>query len=141
VHFDQEDLDKQIQALQTRMENLRTRITSLMEQRNRVERAAMRAQTQATEAVIDQDKAVTAAMMKALEAFREYYQRTLEYTETQLSILSDFESIWRVRYQYIAEREPANKESKPEPCRRTSKCSATKSPLSRMPSDSSRGTR
>ncbi|WP_026368071.1 mechanosensitive ion channel domain-containing protein [Aminiphilus circumscriptus] len=114
VHFDQEDLDKQIQALQTRMENLRTRITSLMEQRNRVERAAMRAQTQATEAVIDQDKAVTAAMMKALEAFREYYQRTLEYTETQLSILSDFEAIWRIRYQYLAERETDNKESKPE---------------------------
>ncbi len=105
VHFDQEDLDKQVQALQTRMENLRKRIASLMEQRNRVERAAMRAQTLAAEAVTDQDKIVTTALAKTLDAFREYYQRALEYSEGRLGILSDFEAIWRIRYQYIADRE------------------------------------
>jgi potassium efflux system protein len=101
--FDQDDLDNIIDSLEKRRTSSQTRIDTLRQGQQDVEKDWLKAQKELEEAQVADEtvKTKAAAFLEAREAWRETYQKVLEQTETILLILDEEKQFWQFRYSLL----------------------------------------
>jgi potassium-dependent mechanosensitive channel len=101
LHFDNADLEKQIEAINRNRDELQKRQKDQLRAQMKVETAWLQAQERLTNARKKTDIAVAKARLEAADAEREASQQLLEQTEDMLNLLNQQEQVWRNRYVLV----------------------------------------
>lgn len=101
LHFDNADLEKQIEAINRNRDDLQKRQKGQLRGQMKVETAWLQAQERFANARKKTDIALAKARLEAAEAEREASQQLLEQTEDMLNLLNQQEQVWRNRYALV----------------------------------------
>jgi len=101
LHFDNADLEKQIEAINRNRDELQKRQKDQLRGQMKVETAWLQAQERLTNARKKTDIALAKARLEAADAEREASQQLLEQTEDMLNLLNQQEQVWRNRYALV----------------------------------------
>jgi small-conductance mechanosensitive channel len=101
IHFDEEDLDKQLKFLLQRKSELQSRADELTRRQNKAEIDWLRAKKEVDEAQDNAQKQIAATKLQAHEAWRHTYQRSVEQIEDTRQHLSLLEKTWKSRYALV----------------------------------------
>jgi len=101
LHFDNADLEKQIEAINRDRDELQKRQKDQLRGQMKVETAWLQAQERLTNARKKTDIALAKARLEAADAEREASQQLLEQTEDMLNLLNQQEQVWRNRYTLV----------------------------------------
>lgn len=101
LHFEQGDLERQLQSLEKERAELQKRLKRLLREQREVEAAWLLAQKKTSKAGNESELAAASAFLKAREAWRETYQRVLEQAEHMLHLLNQREQVWKRRYELV----------------------------------------
>ncbi len=101
LHFDNADLEKQIEAINRNRDDLQKRQKDQLRGQMKVETAWLQAQERLTNARKKTDIALAKARLEAADAEREASQQLLEQTEDMLNLLNQQEQVWRNRYTLV----------------------------------------
>ncbi|MBU0680759.1 MAG: mechanosensitive ion channel [Proteobacteria bacterium] len=101
LHFDAEDLDKQLASIDEKNAVLQQASDELLKKLQKTETQLLRAQKK-LEKISNEDEIATAkAALAALEAWRQACQRGLEQNEGFQQLLSYQKEVWKQRYDLI----------------------------------------
>ena len=101
IHFDQTDLEKQLDGLEKERGKLQERLGKLLREQRQVESARLAAERKMAEAKDESQLAAAAAFLRAREAWCETCQRVLEHVEHMLYLLNQREQAWKRRYELV----------------------------------------
>jgi potassium efflux system protein len=101
LHFDNADLEKQIEAINRNRDDLQKRQKEQLRGQMKVETAWLQAQERLENARKKTDIALAKARLEVAEAEREASQQLLEQTEDMLNLLNQQEQVWRNRYALV----------------------------------------
>ena len=101
LHFDNSDLEKQIEAISRNRVELQKRLKDQLSGQIKVESAWLRAQERLTNARNKADIRLAKARLDAADADRETSQRLLEQSEDMLNLLNQQEQVWKYRYAIV----------------------------------------
>ena len=101
LHFDNADLEKQIEAINRNRDELQKRQKDQLRGQMKVETAWLQAQKRLANARKKTDIALAKARLEAADADREASQRLLEQTEDMLNLLNQQEQVWNNRYALV----------------------------------------
>ena len=101
LHFDQGDLENQLQSLEKERAELQKRLRKLLREQRQAEAAWLLAQKQTSNARNESELDVASVFLKAREAWRETYQKVLEQAEHMLHLLNQRELVWKRRYELV----------------------------------------
>jgi len=101
LHFDNADLEKQIEAINRNRDNLQKRQKDQLRGQMKVETAWLQAQERLANVRKKTDIALAKARLEAADAQREASQQLLEQTEDMLNLLNQQEQVWRNRYALV----------------------------------------
>jgi potassium-dependent mechanosensitive channel len=101
LHFDNVDLEKQLEAINWNKDELQKRLKDQLRRQMKVETAWLQAQERLTNARKKTDIALATARLEAADAEREATQRFLEQTEDMLNLLNQQEQVWKNRYTLV----------------------------------------
>ena len=101
LHFDNADLEKQIEAINRNRDDLQKRQKDQLRGQMKVETAWLQAQERLANARKKTDIALAKARLEAADAEREASQQLLEQTEDMLNLLNQQEQVWRNRYALV----------------------------------------
>jgi potassium efflux system protein len=101
LHFDNADLEKQIEAINRNRDDLQKRQKEQLRGQMKVETAWLQAQERLANARKKTDIALAKARLEVAEAEREASQQLLEQTEDMLNLLNQQEQVWRNRYALV----------------------------------------
>ncbi|MDH4204133.1 MAG: mechanosensitive ion channel [Desulfobacteraceae bacterium] len=101
LHFDNADLEKQIEAINRNRDELQKRQKDQLRGQMKVETAWLQAQERLANARKKTDIALAKARLEAADAEREASQQRLEQTEDMLNLLNQQEQVWRNRYALV----------------------------------------
>ena len=101
LHFDNADLEKQIEAINRNRDELQKRQKDQLRGQMKVETAWLQAQKRLANARKKTDIALAKARLEAADAVREASQRLLEQTEDMLNLLNQQEQVWNNRYALV----------------------------------------
>lgn len=103
LYFDKTDLDKQLETIELRRNELKKRIQKLVQGQKHAEEALLTAQKSLASITDKNLVPVAAAALKEREAWIKTYQAVLEQTENMLRFLGHQEQAWLWRYGLIKE--------------------------------------
>jgi len=101
LHFDNTDLEKQIEAINRNRDELQKRQKDQLRGQMKVETAWLQAQERLANARKKTDIVLAKARLEAADADREASQQLLEQTEDMLSLLNQQEQVWKNRYEIV----------------------------------------
>ena len=101
LHFDNTDLEKQIEDINRNRDELQKRQKDQLRGQMKVETAWLQAQEKLANARKKTDIALAKARLEAADAEREASQQLLEQTEDMLNLLNQQEQVWRNRYALV----------------------------------------
>jgi potassium-dependent mechanosensitive channel len=101
LHFDNTDLEKQIEAINRNRDELQKRLKDQLRGQMKVETAWLQAQERLANTKKKTDIALAKARLEALDADREASQQLLEQTEDMLNLLNQQEQVWKNRYGLV----------------------------------------
>ncbi len=101
LHFDNVDLEKQIEAINRNRDELQKRLKDQLRGQMKVETVWLQAQERLANAKKKADIALAKARLEATESEREASQRLLEQTEDMLNLLNQQEQVWKNRYTLV----------------------------------------
>jgi potassium efflux system protein len=101
LHFDNTDLEKQIEAINRNRDELQKRQKDQLRGQMKVEAAWLQAQERLANARKKTDIVLAKARLEAADADREASQQLLEQTEDMLSLLNQQEQAWKNRYEIV----------------------------------------
>jgi potassium efflux system protein len=101
LHFDNADLEKQIEDINRNRDELQKRLKDQLSGQITVENAWFRAQEKLANARKKTDIALAKAGLEAADANREASQRLLEQSEDMLNLLNQQEQAWKNRYAIV----------------------------------------
>jgi potassium efflux system protein len=101
LHFDNADLEKQIEAINRNRDELQKRLNDQLSKQIKVESAWLHAQERLANARTKKDIRLAKARLDAADADRETSQRLLEQSEDMLNLLNQQEQIWKYRYAIV----------------------------------------
>jgi len=101
LHFDNADLEKQIEAINRNRDDLQKRQKDQLRGQMKVETAWLQAQERLAKARKKTDIVLAKARLEAADAEREASQQLLEQTEDMLNLLNQQEQVWRNRYALV----------------------------------------
>ena len=101
LHFDNADLEKQIEAINRNRDELQKRLNDQLSKQIKVESAWLHAQERFANARTKKDIRLAKARLDAADADRETSQRLLEQSEDMLNLLNQQEQIWKYRYAIV----------------------------------------
>jgi len=101
LHFDNADLEKQIEDINRSRDELQKRQKDQLRGQMKVETAWLQAQERLANARKKTDIALAKAWLEAADADRETSQQLLEQTEDMLNLLNQQEQVWRNRYALV----------------------------------------
>jgi potassium efflux system protein len=101
LHFDNADLEKQIEDINRNRDGLQKRQKDQLRGQMKVETAWLQAQEILANARKKTDIALAKARLEAADAEREASQQLLEQTEDMLNLLNQQEQVWRNRYALV----------------------------------------
>ena len=101
LHFDNADLEKQIEAINRNRDELQKRLKDQLRGQMKVETAWLQAQERLANARKKMDITLAKARLEAADADREASQRLLEQTEDMLNLLNQQEQVWKNRYALV----------------------------------------
>jgi len=101
LHFDNADLEKQIEAINRNRDDLQKRQKEQLRGQMKVETAWLQAQERLENARKKNDIALAKAKLEVAEAEREASQQLLEQTEDMLNLLNQQDQVWRNRYALV----------------------------------------
>jgi potassium efflux system protein len=101
LHFDNADLEKQIETINRNRDELQKRQKDQLRGQMKVETAWLQAQKRLANARKKTDIALAKARLEAADADREASQRLLEQTEDMLNLLNQQEQVWNNRYGLV----------------------------------------
>ena len=101
LHFDNTDLEKQIEAINRNRDELQKRLKDQLRGQMKVETAWLQAQEKLENAKEKTDIALAKARLEAADADREASQQLLEQTEDILNLLNQQEQVWKNRYALV----------------------------------------
>lgn len=101
LHYDEGDLQKQINDLQRNIDSLKKDIEAQETERSRVEQDLINAQA-SVEVTRDPDKLLLANLaLKEQQIWWEFYQSKIEHSEEIMQYLTEAQDIWRSRYSLL----------------------------------------
>lgn len=103
LHFDNADLERQIETIHRKKDELQKRLKDQLQRQMKVETAWLQAQERLAKAPKKTDIALTNARLEAADSEREATQRILEQTEYMLNLLNQQEQVWKNRYTLVKE--------------------------------------
>jgi potassium efflux system protein len=101
LHFDNADLEKQIEAINRNRDELQKRLKEQLRGQMKVETFWLQAQERLANAKKKTDIALAKARLEAADADREASQQLLEQTEDMLNLLNQQEQVWKNRYGLV----------------------------------------
>ena len=101
LHFDNADLEKQIEDINRNRDDLQKRQKDQLRGQMKVETAWLQAQERLANARKKTDIALAKARLEAADAEREASQQLLEQTEDMLNLLNQQEQVWKNRYALV----------------------------------------
>jgi len=101
LHFEQSDLEKQLQSLEKERAELQERRGKLLREQRQIETAWLLAQQKISDARNESELVIASAFLKARVTWRETYQRVLEQTEHMLHLINQREQVWKRRYELV----------------------------------------
>jgi small-conductance mechanosensitive channel len=101
LHFDQTDLEKQLQGLEKERGELQKHLKRLLREQIEVESARLAAEGKMAEAKGKSQLAAASAFLKVREAWCHTHQRVLEQVEHMLHLLNQREEAWERRYELV----------------------------------------
>jgi potassium efflux system protein len=101
LHFDNADLEKQIEAINRSRDELQKRLKDQLSGQIKVETAWFQAQERLANTKKKTDIALAKARLEAADADREASQRLLEQSEDMLNLLNQQEQVWKNRYAIV----------------------------------------
>jgi potassium efflux system protein len=101
LHFDNADLEKQIEAINRNRDELQKRLKDQLSRQIKVETAWLHAQERLAIAGKKTDIRLAKARLDAADADRETSQRLLEQSEDMLNLLNQQEQAWKYRYAIV----------------------------------------
>lgn len=101
ITFDRNDLQHQIDILETRRNSLKKRIGVVLEKQKSAEISWLKAEKQMAENVFEEKKPVLEALSSTRDAWRKAYQASLEHAEDMLRLLGQQEQTLQYRYAVI----------------------------------------
>ena len=101
LHFDNADLEKQIEDINRSRDELQKRQKDQLRGQMKLETAWLQAQERLANARKKTDVALAKARLEAADAEREASQQLLEQTEDMLNLLIQQEQVWRNRYTLV----------------------------------------
>ena len=99
--FSQEDLDKQVSLLQSRIDEVRASLPKMQEERIRAERQLFRAQSDLESARDDRKKKTAQSVAAEKDAWFSYWQGKVDRSEQEVLFLAEAQKIWRSRYAIL----------------------------------------
>jgi small-conductance mechanosensitive channel len=101
LHFDNADLEKQIEDINRKRDELQKRQKDQLRGQMKVETAWLQAQRRLANAGKKADITLEKARLEAADAKREASQQLLEQTEDMLNLLNQQEQVWKNRYALV----------------------------------------
>jgi potassium efflux system protein len=101
LHFDNADLEKQLEAINRNRDELQKRLKNQLSGQIKVENAWLHAQERLANAGKKADITLAKARLEAADADREASQRLLEQSEDMLNLLNQQEQVWKNRYAIV----------------------------------------
>jgi len=101
LHFDKDDLEKQIEVINRNRDELQKRLKDQLRGQMKVETAWLQAQERLANTKKKTDIALVKAGLEAADADREASQQLLEQTEDMLNLLNQQEQVWKNRYGLV----------------------------------------
>jgi potassium-dependent mechanosensitive channel len=101
LHFDNADLEKQLEAINRNRDELQKRLKNQLSGQIKVENAWLHAQERLANAGKKSDITLAKARLEAADADREASQRLLEQSEDMLNLLNQQEQVWKNRYAIV----------------------------------------
>lgn len=101
LHFDKADLEKQIETINRRRDELQKRVKDQLRRQMTLETTWLQAQERLAKAGKKEDIALAKARLEAADIEREASQRLLEQTEDMLNLLNRQEQVWKNRYAVV----------------------------------------
>jgi potassium efflux system protein len=101
LHFDNTDLEKQIEDINRNRDDLQKRLKDQLRGQMKVETAWLQAQERLANTKKKTDIALAKARLEAVDADREASQQLLEQTEDMLNLLNQQEQVWKNRYGLV----------------------------------------
>jgi potassium-dependent mechanosensitive channel len=101
LHFDNADLEKQIEAISRNRDELQKRQKDQLRGQMKVEAVWLQAQERLENSRKKTDIALAKARLEAADAEREASQQLLEQTEDMLNLLNQQEQVWKNRYALV----------------------------------------
>jgi small-conductance mechanosensitive channel len=101
LHFDNADLEKQIEDINRNRDDLQKRQKDQLRGQMKVETVWLQAQERLANARKKTDIALAKARLEAADVEREASQQLLEQTEDMLNLLNQQEQVWRNRYGLV----------------------------------------
>ncbi len=101
LHFDNADLQKQIEAINRNRDELQKRLKDQLGKQVKVESAWLHAQERLANARNKKGIALAKAGLEAADAEREASQRLLEQSEDMLNLFNQQEHVWKNRYAIV----------------------------------------
>ena len=101
LHFDNADLEKQIEAINRNRDDLQKQLKDQLGKQVKVESAWFHAQEKLAKARTKKEITWAKAGLEAADAERETSQRLLEQSEDMLNLLNQQEQVWKNRYAIV----------------------------------------
>jgi potassium-dependent mechanosensitive channel len=101
LHFDNADLEKQIEAINRNRDELQKRLKAQLSEQIKVESTWLHAQERLANARKKKEIVLAKAGLEAADAEREASQRLLEQSEDMLNLLNQQEQVWKNRYAIV----------------------------------------
>ncbi len=101
LHFDNADLQKQIETINRNRDELEKRLKDQLGKQVKVESAWLHAQERLANARNKREMTLAKAGLEAADAAREASQRLLEQSEDMLNLLNQQEQVWKNRYAIV----------------------------------------
>ncbi len=99
--FSQEDLEKEISSLQSRIDEVQASLPKMQEERIRAERLLSRAQSDLESAKDDGKKEQVKAVVAEKDAWFLCWQGKVDRSEQEVLFLAEAQNIWRSRYAIV----------------------------------------
>ena len=99
--FSQEDLDRQVSLLQSRIDEVRASLPKMQEERIRAERLLFKAQSDLESARDDRKKKTAQSVVAERDAWFSYWQGKVDRSEQEVLFLAEAQQIWRSRYAIL----------------------------------------
>jgi potassium efflux system protein len=101
LHYDEADLQKQVDALEKRKEGLQAEIDKLITEQQYAEMACIDAQKRLEKAKSNDEKARAQAALTANEQWRKTYQKKVEHHEATIHLINQQQQLWKERYELL----------------------------------------